>query len=345
MSDSADISFVIPAYQAEKTIKRCLLSILKIHSFDYEIIVVNDGSTDNTAEIVASIASEHQSVFLINQENGGRSVARNCGIEHSRGTWLMFIDADDYLLDSADAVIGQHICSGSDIILFAKEKPLVSQPANVLKFDDFINRILDPADLSDSGLSSEEFNSYWFGTPYMRLFRRFFNASNSPKFQEGLRFGEDAIFNIEYAMKTRTDVELDPNPIYFVDDSTPGTIRSFSATDVDAVARFSDCAKRIFTGKISDNKLDCFIGCEWHRLLWRAARYGRVSDVVVYLENNDVTKEMANARFYFFKERYFCNQFNCINRSFRSTRLAAYAVKCSVMLVDKLKSVKSYIQF
>lgn len=345
MSDSVDISFVIPAYQAEKTIKRCILSILQINSFNFEILVVNDGSTDNTSAIVASIASEYPNVLLINQENGGRSAARNCGIEHSRGTWLMFVDADDYLLDSAGAVIGRHICSRFDIVLFAKEKPVVAQPASMLQCNDFINRILDPADLSDSRLSSEEFKSYWFRSPVMRLFRRFNNFSNSPKFQDGLRFGEDAIFNIEYALKTQSDVELDPNPIYFVDNSIPGTIRSFSTSDADAVVRFSNCVKQNFSGKFSDNKLDCFIGCEWHLLLWRAVRYGKVSDVVGYLENNDVSQEMANARFHFLKDRFFCNQFNCINRSFRDTRLAVYAVKCSVMLVDMLKSIKSCVQF
>lgn len=345
MIDSVDVSFVIPAYQAEKTIKRCISSILQINSFDFEILVVNDGSTDNTSAIVASIASEYPNVFLINQENAGRSVARNCGIEHSRGTWLMFVDADDYLLDSAGAVIGRHICSRFDIVLFAKEKPLVARPASVLQCDDFINRILDPADLSASVMSSEEFECYWFGTPYMRLFRRFLSTSNSPKFQEGLRFGEDAIFNIEYALKARSDVELDPNPVYFVDDSNPGTIRSFSSSDADAVARFSNRVKQIFSGKFSDKQLDCFIGCEWHRLLWRAARYGKVGDVVGYLENNNISQEMANAKFHFLKERFLCNQYNCINCSFRNTRLAAYAVKGSVMLIDMLKSIKSCVQF
>ena len=92
-----DLSIVIPAYNAEKTIKQCLESVVQqVVSYQYEVIVINDGSTDSTKDIVQSISDEH--IILINQENRGFSGARNRGIDECTGKYIMFLDSDDYLV-------------------------------------------------------------------------------------------------------------------------------------------------------------------------------------------------------------------------------------------------------
>lgn len=88
------LSVIIPAYNCAPVITRCLDSI---DYPDCEIIVVNDGSTDNIVELVELYAMTHPNVRLINKENGGASSARNLGIEHARGKYIVFVDADDYL--------------------------------------------------------------------------------------------------------------------------------------------------------------------------------------------------------------------------------------------------------
>lgn len=88
------ISVIIPMYNCAPVIVRC------IESIDYpdaEIVVVNDGSTDNGAEVVMQYAAAHSNVRLINKENGGASSARNLGIEQANGKYIVFVDADDYL--------------------------------------------------------------------------------------------------------------------------------------------------------------------------------------------------------------------------------------------------------
>ena len=88
------LSIIIPCFNCAPVITRCLDSI------DYpgcEIIVVNDGSADNIVEVVEQYAVSHLNVRLINKENGGASSARNLGIEHARGKYIVFVDADDYL--------------------------------------------------------------------------------------------------------------------------------------------------------------------------------------------------------------------------------------------------------
>ncbi len=86
------VSVVIPAYNAEKYIGRAIDSVLAQTRQPDEIIVVDDGSTDNTPNAIKSYGSK---VYYIHQENGGASVARNTGIEAAKSEWIAFLDADD----------------------------------------------------------------------------------------------------------------------------------------------------------------------------------------------------------------------------------------------------------
>ncbi len=97
MKSEPKISVVIPAYNSEQTISRAIRSVLNQSVSAHEIIVVNDGSCDNTAEKVKSFGDK---VIYIEQKNAGVSVARNTGIKASTGDWIAFLDADDeWLLD------------------------------------------------------------------------------------------------------------------------------------------------------------------------------------------------------------------------------------------------------
>lgn len=165
MKDEICVSFIIPAYQAGSTIERCINSVLRIHAFTYEVIVVNDGSTDDTREIVEELVSAHDEVKLINQKNGGRSSARNRGIDVSCGKWMMFIDADDFLLDGAGSTIAKHVETRADMVMFAYEAPECSHLASSLDSMDFVNLVLDPTAFECAGLTLEESRKYWFRTP------------------------------------------------------------------------------------------------------------------------------------------------------------------------------------
>ena len=91
------ISVIITLYNDEKYISSCLQSVITQSYKDIEIIIVNDGSTDNSLDIVKKIAEDDKRIKIINRKNGGRSAARNTGINNSIGEFLMFVDADDEL--------------------------------------------------------------------------------------------------------------------------------------------------------------------------------------------------------------------------------------------------------
>lgn len=93
------LSIIVPVYNVSKYLSKCLDSLLNqdIWQEDYEIIVVNDGSTDNSKEIAQVYAARHSNILLINQENQGLSGARNTGIRAAKGEYIQFVDSDDYL--------------------------------------------------------------------------------------------------------------------------------------------------------------------------------------------------------------------------------------------------------
>lgn len=89
------VSVIIPAYNAEKTLEKCVESVLKQTYQQFEIIIVNDGSKDNTFAVCEELKKRDRRVLVIHQENGGSSAARNVGINKSKGEYLVFIDGDD----------------------------------------------------------------------------------------------------------------------------------------------------------------------------------------------------------------------------------------------------------
>ena len=93
------ISVIIPLYNKEAIIERSLQSVLSQDYDDFEVVIVNDGSTDRSMDIVRSIQDPR--LVLIEQENGGPSKARNTGVKNAKGDWIVFLDADDELLPGA----------------------------------------------------------------------------------------------------------------------------------------------------------------------------------------------------------------------------------------------------
>ena len=99
IDDTMLLSIIIPLYNCREYINRCILSVYSqgLDEHDFEVIVINDGSTDGGERLVEELAKKHSNLVLFNQENQGLSAVRNRGIEESRGKYIEFLDADDYL--------------------------------------------------------------------------------------------------------------------------------------------------------------------------------------------------------------------------------------------------------
>ncbi len=113
MTDKPFISVVIPLYNKEKSIAQSLKSVLNQAYTHFEIVVVDDGSTDKSVEEVRSIGDDR--IQLLGQSNAGPSKARNTGVKNSKGDWIVFLDADDELLPDALSIFAEIIVEHQDV--------------------------------------------------------------------------------------------------------------------------------------------------------------------------------------------------------------------------------------
>ena len=114
------LSIIIPAYNVQNNIHNTLFSLLNQSNKNFEIILVNDGSTDNTLEVVERILSKNNLINykIVNKENGGVSSARNVGILEAQGEYLYFLDGDDYVSPNMVSIVNSYIINNNypDII-------------------------------------------------------------------------------------------------------------------------------------------------------------------------------------------------------------------------------------
>ena len=138
------LSVIIPAYNAEKYITRCLDSVFQSKSLKLECVVINDGSVDKTEEILKKYSQKEKRLRFKSISNGGVSNARNVGINEAKGKKIIFLDADDYFLDKAIDTIMQLAEDESQLVIFnhietyqRTEKKAI--PENLIKDDKTTN--------------------------------------------------------------------------------------------------------------------------------------------------------------------------------------------------------------
>ena len=110
------LSIVIPVYGVESTLDRCLKSVVEQSFADYEIILVDDGSTDRSPQLCDEWASKDPRIKVVHQQNGGLSAARNMGIEQAQGDYITFIDSDDYIGEGTLEAVMSRLDDSIDLI-------------------------------------------------------------------------------------------------------------------------------------------------------------------------------------------------------------------------------------
>lgn len=113
------VSVVIPVYNTEKYLRACLSSVVNQTYSNIEVIIINDGSSDNSASICKEYSEVYECITFIDKDNEGVSIARNIGITFAKGEWIFFLDSDDFLeLNAFEALIGVAEKTGCDLIHF-----------------------------------------------------------------------------------------------------------------------------------------------------------------------------------------------------------------------------------
>lgn len=185
------VSIIVPAYNAETTIKACVQSAMRSGSRVNEVIVVDDGSTDRTCDVVGSIEGP---IKLIRQKNAGVSAARNLGLSAARSEYVAFLDADDEMVESSlDGMLKMALVSRSDLVY---GNYAIRSSAGVADVEEEVFSLEGKRVQNEklfSSLLSLKHNSA-SGAVWRVLFRREFLVSFDIQFPVGVRMGEDLIF-------------------------------------------------------------------------------------------------------------------------------------------------------
>lgn len=112
------ISIIVPVYNVEKYLDRCIQSILNQTYKNYELILIDDGSSDHSSEICDSYANNYQHIKVIHKKNEGLGLTRNVGITNANGNYIMFIDSDDTIHPDLLKVCNEELSKGYDTIIF-----------------------------------------------------------------------------------------------------------------------------------------------------------------------------------------------------------------------------------
>lgn len=180
------VSIIIPAYNVEKYIEKCITSILEQTYTNIEVIVVNDGSTDKTRDIIDNISQYDSRVRPLHKKNEGVSAARNSGIEAATGDYVVFVDGDDYIAqDYVEYMIGLIENTGSD---FCLSKCCYTKKDEMQTENEYIEK-LEPEDATSLLLSPNVIVGCW-----NKIFKRSLIIDNNIRFSTTLFYGEGLTF-------------------------------------------------------------------------------------------------------------------------------------------------------
>lgn len=198
------VSIIIPVFNSYQTIRRCLNSVLNQTYKNIEAIVIDDGSTDRSRELIRQFANRDKRIKIIVQKNKGVSSARNTGILHAKGDYISFLDSDDYLdphcvetmlcnIDNADLLICRYNFEGEQKEIFNKYKKTKYEGAIQLTKILTINQAI---------------TQYCIIQPWGKLFKSNIIKNRHIMFNEAISLGEDTLFVLDYIKNVQSIVTI-----------------------------------------------------------------------------------------------------------------------------------------
>ena len=266
-----DVSIVVPIYNSEETLKKCLDSILKQKYTNFEVILINDGSSDESLNICRDYSNNYENIIIIDKKNEGSSVARNKGIDRASGRYIMFIDSDDWIEDTmikdkyelAMKYNTDMVISGIKVD-YMKKNESVKTIINNYKFSFWKN--ID--EISSNIINI--FENALINSSCNKLYKTSILKENNIYFQR-TEVGEDTLFNLSVLEKINSLLITDKSYYHY--------------------NKFDN--KETLTGKIIDESYKKYIYIH-EEMLRLFEKWGRLNDEVVkYINRTMISQYLA----------------------------------------------------
>ncbi len=283
------VTIIIPAFNVEKYIGRCLESVLAQSYSHLEIIVIDDGSSDNTWQVVSSYADRDDRIKAFHRNNSGVSASRNFAIDQSSGHYIQFVDADDYIRsDAVEIMVKALESSGASWVNCQYNR--LDEADNKLEEYSFINGFI-VTDTKDKRFRfiRDELCDYRVGYEvWNKLFIASIIKENSLTFSEDCRIGEDLAFNICYGFFADSINCIDDRIYNYLirSDSAMGTVGSLEKNIEEHLLLCKAVEKQLDKAQMSAYK-DCFYQLFYKLLIHASCGYTARETVEVVKNLND----------------------------------------------------------
>ncbi len=247
------ISIVVPVYKVEKYLHQCVDSILNQTFYDFELILVNDGSPDNSPAICDEYASKDKRVTVIHQKNGGQTAARNAGLKRARGKYVFFVDSDDWLeLNALEIACKSAIDNDADIVTFDSyfnysfHQSPVKQPIP--------SGVFDKAGLIKNIYPKMIYSGrfFYFGiyaAMWNKIFRRSLLTPNMVNVDPAIKLGEDGVTTFATFLDAEKVCVLGGQYLYHYRDNNISLTRSYCRDQFDSVIKLINALRDINKNK------------------------------------------------------------------------------------------------
>lgn len=215
------ISVIVPVYNTEKYLPRCIDSILAQTFTDFELLLIDDGSKDNSANICDEYAAKDQRVRVFHKQNGGVSSARNLGLDNAQGEWITFVDSDDWIeceyfsilasSSESDIIISYYVAEGWNGWVSNPFKDEIFKEENIRLF---LNKYLISCNV-----------------PWAKLIKRCIIEKCKIRFDTNISYGEDTLFIMD-CLRYVKSIEINSSSKYHYD-CTNNTSLSKEIKDID----------------------------------------------------------------------------------------------------------------
>lgn len=258
------ISIIIPIYNSEKTLHRCVDSILNQTFTDWELLLIDDGSKDKSGEICNEYATKDCRIKFFHKDNGGVSTARNIGLDNVEGEFVTFIDSDDWVNKKYLEHLVGHVEDDVDLVISYAEF-----------YNDYgVRKEVYPAKIvTDNNFESIfiENDMHWHTSPWSKLYRMDVIRKNNLRFCEGMHIGEDALFLYSYILLSKKFyISSDTDYCYYetIQNSLTKRINNLFS-ELLSYRNINEIINRIIESKKIESK------CVLDRLGWLIACYQR----------------------------------------------------------------------
>lgn len=275
------ISVIVPVYNVEAYLERCVESILQQTYAHFELILINDGSTDSSGQICDHLASQYENIKVYHIENAGVSNARNMGIQLATGSWVTFIDSDDfvtqdYLATLASAAEGLNVGFVIAPLHHIKNGIVTDLPSHSGKTE------LWSTEETMKELLMTTRTSFF---PVAKLFKRDLLADE--KFNTNYHLAEDALFLTELLLKTRCSCVFIDKPVYYYDHREGSATTSVNRYVFDTIEVYQQIIAQVS---------QAFPNLKYELINRECWSYITVYDKIIFTSREEYQKEKAELR-------------------------------------------------